>query len=61
MIFGEQLGALGLPGATLLIGAIVFLYRNGPSGRVSLLLLCESLLGCPTNRRSGLRSVAGLW
>ena len=32
MIFGEQLGALGLLGATLLIGAIVFLYRNGPSG-----------------------------
>ena len=31
MIFGEQLGALGLLGATLLIGAIVFLYRNGPS------------------------------
>jgi len=31
ILFGEHLGALGLLGATLLIGAIVFLYRNGPS------------------------------
>ena len=31
VIFGEQLGPLGLLGAALLIGAIVFLYRNGSS------------------------------
>ena len=31
ILFGEHLGALGLLGAALLIGAIVFLYRNGPS------------------------------
>jgi drug/metabolite transporter, DME family len=31
IIFGERLGALGLLGATLLISAIVFLYRNGAS------------------------------
>ena len=31
VIFGEHLGALGLLGATLLISAIVFLYRNGSS------------------------------
>jgi DME family drug/metabolite transporter len=29
LIFGERLGALGLLGAALLIGAIIFLYRNG--------------------------------
>ena len=29
LIFGEQLGALGLLGVVLLIGAIVFLHRNG--------------------------------
>lgn len=33
VIFGERLGALGLLGAALLIGAIVFLYHNGPSAR----------------------------
>ncbi len=32
IIFGEHLGALGLLGATLLISAIVFLYRSGSSG-----------------------------
>ena len=31
ILFGEHLGASGLLGAALLIGAIVFLYRNGPS------------------------------
>jgi drug/metabolite transporter, DME family len=31
IIFGERLGALGLLGATLLISAIAFLYRNGSS------------------------------
>ncbi|MCX6033107.1 MAG: EamA family transporter [Chloroflexi bacterium] len=31
VIFGEQLGSLGLLGAALLISAIVFLYRNGSS------------------------------
>jgi DME family drug/metabolite transporter len=31
IIFGERLGALGLPGATLLISAIVFLYWSGSS------------------------------
>jgi drug/metabolite transporter, DME family len=32
VIFGERLGALGLLGAALLVGAIAFLYHNGPSG-----------------------------
>lgn len=31
VILGERLDTLGLLGAALLIGAIVFLYRNGPS------------------------------
>ena len=31
IIFGEHLGALGLLGATLLIDAIVFLYRSRSS------------------------------
>lgn len=32
LLFGEQLGALGLLGATLLIGAMLFLFRNdGPN------------------------------
>jgi len=31
VIFGEQLGSLGLLGAALLISAIVFLYQNGSS------------------------------
>jgi DME family drug/metabolite transporter len=31
VIFGEQLGAMGLLGAVLLISAIAFLYRNGSS------------------------------
>jgi DME family drug/metabolite transporter len=32
VIFGEQLGTLGLLGAALLLGAIVFLYRSGSPG-----------------------------
>jgi len=31
LIFGERLGSLGLLGAALLISAITFLYRSGPS------------------------------